>query len=248
MPRFVVDFRAKSECAIAKTLSMNGSMDDYIPASQPCHHTHEMPWRRSLLARRLARTPFCKTNVRPAIVCVGSDRVAGDSLGPLTGSSPCTGTCGADAFALRHASGGTVTARESPPLFGRVHRHRRTRAAPVHRRRRRRREPRTRRSDSSKLCTRAALSRLRCTNKQLGMHRGCEPPRHRGAAGGRLSRPRHACGYSERSMPHGVRRRRRRSFSHWRATRPALCLMSCEERPVSYADSGSMMVDTAQIV
>ena len=37
------------------------------------------------VARRLSAALY-KTNVCPVIVCVGSDRVAGDSLGPLTGS------------------------------------------------------------------------------------------------------------------------------------------------------------------
>ena len=49
----------------------------------------------------------------PAIVCVGSDRVAGDSLGPLTGS--ILQKCGADAF-LYGTLGRTVTAREVPAL------------------------------------------------------------------------------------------------------------------------------------
>lgn len=37
------------------------------------------------LANTLKRY-LCKTYVRPVILCVGSDRVAGDSLGPMTGT------------------------------------------------------------------------------------------------------------------------------------------------------------------
>ena len=65
-----------------------------------------------VLAKNL-RASLLRTYVRPAIVCVGSDRVAGDSLGPLTGS--ILQKCGADAF-LYGTLGRTVTAREVPAL------------------------------------------------------------------------------------------------------------------------------------
>ena len=66
-----------------------------------------------LVLAKCVRASLLKTYVRPAIVCVGSDRVAGDSLGPLTGS--ILQKSGADAF-LYGTLGRTVTAREVPAL------------------------------------------------------------------------------------------------------------------------------------
>ena len=66
-----------------------------------------------LVLAKFLRASLLKTYVRPAIVCVGSDRVAGDSLGPLTGS--ILQKSGADAF-LYGTLEKTVTAREVPAL------------------------------------------------------------------------------------------------------------------------------------
>lgn len=66
-----------------------------------------------LVLAECLRASLLKTYVRPTIVCVGSDRVAGDSLGPLTGS--ILQKCGADAF-LYGTLERTVTAREVPAL------------------------------------------------------------------------------------------------------------------------------------
>ena len=64
------------------------------------------------VARRLSAA-LLKTNVCPVIVCVGSDRVAGDSLGPLTGSLLLQEHA---ACPLYGCMKNTVTAREIIPL------------------------------------------------------------------------------------------------------------------------------------
>lgn len=88
----------------------DGSMDKILPFETVIHAQNALA---PLALARSLRTSLLRTYVRPAIVCVGSDRVAGDSLGPLTGS--ILQKCGADAF-LYGTLGRTVTAREVPAL------------------------------------------------------------------------------------------------------------------------------------
>ena len=64
------------------------------------------------VARRLSAALY-KTNVCPVIVCVGSDRVAGDSLGPLTGSLLLQERAASPLYGCMK---NTVTAREIIPL------------------------------------------------------------------------------------------------------------------------------------
>ena len=85
-------------------------MDDFFP-SQPCFHTKNA-LAPLAVARRLSAALY-KTNVCPVIVCVGSDRVAGDSLGPLTGSLLLREHA---ACPLYGCMKNTVTAREIIPL------------------------------------------------------------------------------------------------------------------------------------
>ena len=41
-----------------------------------------------LLLLGSCRTSFSRKSGRPVILCIGTDRLIGDSLGPITGSSP----------------------------------------------------------------------------------------------------------------------------------------------------------------
>ena len=88
----------------------DGSMDNITAFETVIHAQNALA---PLVLAKCLRASLLKTYVRPAIVCVGSDRVAGDSLGPLTGS--ILQKCGADAF-LYGTLGRTVTAREVPAL------------------------------------------------------------------------------------------------------------------------------------
>ena len=169
-------------------------MDDFFP-SQPCFHT--MNALAPLAVARRLSAALCKTNVCPVIVCVGSDHVAGDSLGPLTGSLLLQG-------------------QDAP-------------ARSRHRRGRRRWEPRGDGAHQSLLIS--AIPRLRC-KEAARQHRGCEPSRHRGGERGRLSRPRTRALF--RRLCDGVRVERG-APSRLGATRPSLCFLICEERPLSYA-------------
>ena len=84
---------------------------DNISAFETVIHTQNA--LAPLVLAKFLRASLLRTYVRHAIVCVGSDRVAGDSLGPLTGS--ILQKSGADAF-LYGTLEKTVTAREVPAL------------------------------------------------------------------------------------------------------------------------------------
>ena len=168
----------------------DGSMDNITAFETVIHAQNALA---PLVLAKCLRASLLKTYVRPAIVCVGSDRVAGDSLGPLTGS--ILQKCGADAF-LYGTLGRTVTAREVPAssVVSETDAPRIPRSC---RRRRRRERGRGRTREAFK---RAALSRLG-HEQAARMLRGCEHPRHRGAAGGRLCGARQ--GAARNGLPHG---------------------------------------------
>lgn len=67
--------------------------------------------RRAALGVTSALKKFIRADVAPVIVCIGSDRVSGDSLGPVTGSMLKNKLAMPDVFVLGSLEN-TITAKE----------------------------------------------------------------------------------------------------------------------------------------